>query len=81
MTIWQLLKAPGVAVVIYIYGHVMVQALAYTAGKFALTILELVLDANHVPHSQPGLLLHSSEARRLRLQPTVHLYLHYYCWR
>lgn len=33
MTTWELLKAPGVAMVIYIYSHVILQALAYTAGK------------------------------------------------
>lgn len=34
MTTWELLKAPGVAIVIYVYSHVMLQALAYTAGMF-----------------------------------------------
>lgn len=38
MTVWELLKAPGVAVVIYLYGHTMAQALAYTAGKSQLCI-------------------------------------------
>ncbi|KAM0718081.1 hypothetical protein Q7P37_006413 [Cladosporium fusiforme] len=33
MTTRQLLKAPGVVIVIYIYSHVILQALAYTAGK------------------------------------------------
>ncbi|KAJ5736013.1 uncharacterized protein N7483_001138 [Penicillium malachiteum] len=31
MTTWELLKAPGVATVIYVYGHLMVLAFAYTA--------------------------------------------------
>jgi hypothetical protein len=43
MSIWDLLKVPGVARVIYLYGHVMVLAFGYTAGMFLpplnLTIL------------------------------------------
>ncbi|KAJ5648002.1 hypothetical protein N7490_004374 [Penicillium lividum] len=31
LTTWELLKAPGVGMVIYIYGHIMVLAYAYTA--------------------------------------------------
>jgi hypothetical protein len=34
MTTWQLIRYPGVAVVINIYGHVMLLALAYTAGEY-----------------------------------------------
>ncbi|KAK9426693.1 putative Major facilitator superfamily domain-containing protein [Seiridium unicorne] len=30
-SIWELMKSPGVAIVLYIYGHVMVLAFAYTA--------------------------------------------------
>ncbi|CAI7663827.1 unnamed protein product [Penicillium manginii] len=31
MTTWQLVKSPGVGMVLYVYGHVMVLAFAYTA--------------------------------------------------
>lgn len=31
MTLWQLVKAPGVAAVLWVYGHVMVLAFAFTA--------------------------------------------------
>lgn len=31
LTTWELLKSPGVAVVLYIYGHIMMLAYAYTA--------------------------------------------------
>jgi hypothetical protein len=33
MTTWELIKFPGVATVIYIYGHTMLLAFCYTAGK------------------------------------------------
>ncbi|KAG0645988.1 GTP-mannose-1-phosphate guanylyltransferase [Hyphodiscus hymeniophilus] len=33
MSTWELLRYPGVAKVVYIYGHVMLLAFAYTAGK------------------------------------------------
>ena len=33
MSTWEILKSPGVAPVLYIYGHVMLLAFAYTAGK------------------------------------------------
>jgi hypothetical protein len=36
MSTWELLKAPGVAIVIYIYSHIMLQALAFTASMLAL---------------------------------------------
>ena len=40
MSTWELMKAPGVAIVVFIYSHVVLQALCYTAGmlhSFALT--------------------------------------------
>jgi len=33
MTTWELMKAPGVAIVVFIYSHMIGQALAYTASK------------------------------------------------
>jgi hypothetical protein len=36
MTTWEVLKAPGVGVVLYIYAHVSLLGLAYTAGGFRL---------------------------------------------
>jgi hypothetical protein len=36
MTTWELLKAPGTGIVLYIYSHVMLQAFAYTAGTYRL---------------------------------------------
>jgi hypothetical protein len=33
MSTWELFTFPGVAPVIYIYGHTMLLAFAYTAGK------------------------------------------------
>lgn len=34
MSVWELLRHPGVAKVIYLYGHIMVLAFSYTAGMF-----------------------------------------------
>jgi hypothetical protein len=34
MTTWEVLKSPGVGVVLYLYAHVMLLGLAYTAGRF-----------------------------------------------
>ena len=31
MTTWEVLRAPGVGMVLYIFGHIMLLALAYTA--------------------------------------------------
>jgi hypothetical protein len=33
MTMWELMKSPGVAIVIYIYSHIILQALAFTSSK------------------------------------------------
>jgi hypothetical protein len=33
MTMWELMKAPGVAIVICIYSHIILQALAFTSSK------------------------------------------------
>jgi len=32
MSTWELMKAPGVAIVVFIYSHVIFQALCFTAG-------------------------------------------------
>jgi hypothetical protein len=32
MSTWELIKSPGVAMVVYLYGHIMLLAFAYTAG-------------------------------------------------
>ena len=34
MTMWEILKAPGVAMVLWIYTHVMLVSLSYTAGEY-----------------------------------------------
>ena len=34
MTTWELIKFPGVATVVYLYGHIMLLAFAFTAGEF-----------------------------------------------
>ena len=33
MSTWEIIKAPGVPSVLYLYGHIMLLALAYTAGE------------------------------------------------
>jgi hypothetical protein len=33
MNTWDLIKAPGVGIVLFLYGHVMLLGLAYTAGS------------------------------------------------
>ena len=33
MTLWELVNYPGVAMVLYLYGHVMLLAFAFTAGE------------------------------------------------
>jgi hypothetical protein len=55
MTTWELLKSPGVAAVLYLYGHIMLLAFAYTAvlpiflfteprlGGFGFTPLQISL--------------------------------------
>ncbi|KAJ5907721.1 hypothetical protein N7495_000403 [Penicillium taxi] len=55
LTTWQLLKSPGVTIVIYVYGHIMTLAFAYTAiipvfwftrvdlGGFSFTPLQISL--------------------------------------
>jgi hypothetical protein len=47
MTTWELLKAPGVAIVIFVYSHVMLQALAYTAGAFHPSSPQFVVVNSH----------------------------------
>jgi hypothetical protein len=47
MTTWELMKAPGVAIVIYVYSHVMLQALAYTAGSFRISKHPYINDHVH----------------------------------
>jgi hypothetical protein len=47
MTTWELLKAPGTGIVLYIYAHVMLQALAYTAGTYRLPNTELTHTNHH----------------------------------
>ena len=39
MTTWEVLKSPGVGVVLYLYAHVMLLGLAYTAGGFRLDFI------------------------------------------
>ena len=38
MTMWQLLKSPGVPVVLLTYGYVMWLAITYTAGTYMLCL-------------------------------------------
>jgi hypothetical protein len=33
MSTWEVIKSPGVAIVVYLYGHMALNALAYTAGS------------------------------------------------
>lgn len=60
MSIWDLLKFPGVAKVIYLYGHVMVLAFGYTAGKnsplsdLALLTWNIVIPVFWFTHVQLG---------------------------
>ena len=36
MSTWEIIKSPGVPNVLYLYGHIMLLALAYTAGKLVI---------------------------------------------
>ena len=36
MSMWEIIKSPGVTIVLYLYGHIMLLALAYTAGCFPI---------------------------------------------
>lgn len=39
MTTWEVIKAPGVPIVLFVYGHVMLLGLAYTAGTHLSPLL------------------------------------------
>jgi hypothetical protein len=43
MSTWEIVKSPGVPVVLSLYGHVMLLGLAYTASKLPLH-LRLLMD-------------------------------------
>jgi hypothetical protein len=64
MSVWELLKAPGVAKVIYIYGHVMFLAFGYTASTYIALSNQATLTKMT---SHAGLLVHQSKTRRVWL--------------
>jgi hypothetical protein len=44
MSTWEVLKSPGVAVVLYISGHIGFLALSYTAGESNLGFPKFIAD-------------------------------------
>ena len=66
MSTWELFTFPGVAPVIYIYGHTMLLAFAYTAGTSALPPIPSVHISNK-NNSRARLLVHVRRKRRIRL--------------
>jgi hypothetical protein len=69
MTTWELLKQPSVGIVLYIYSHVMLQALAYTAGAFRLikNLPSLTLTLTSYKNSPASRPIHFHPPRRLQL--------------
>jgi hypothetical protein len=47
----ELIKAPGVAMVLFLYAHVMLLGLAYTAGQFSL--MNSFITPNNQTDSKP----------------------------
>lgn len=80
MSTWELMKAPGVAIVVFIYSHVIFQALCFTAGMlhhYNLSAGLLLTTCSHThrtmdpsPSGRMGILFpmdfHHSSSRRLQ---------------
>lgn len=65
MSVWELLKAPGVAKVVYIYSHVMTLAFGYTASTYIHTIIPAGRTNKRCSHA--SLLVYRNRARRVRV--------------
>lgn len=55
MSTWELMKAPGVAIVVFIYSHVILQALCYTASMLDSFTLTNCVITKHELQSHPSL--------------------------
>lgn len=75
MSVWEVVKSPGVPMVLYIFGHVMLMGLAYTAGKSRHGSLMLVLTLS----SKPGIPLHQSRQRRTGFPAVADNSIHGHC--
>jgi hypothetical protein len=65
MSTWQIVTSPGVPVVLFLYGHVMLLGLAYTAGTSPYPIP--IYPSPNSSHSIPTMVVHQHPERRLRL--------------
>ncbi len=74
MTILELVKAPGVAYVIYLYGHVMLLGLAYTAGMYSSPSPSQ--ETKSISTSEPSILVYKSRTWRLRVHSLPNLHVH-----
>lgn len=73
MTTWELMKAPGVAIVICIYSHIILQALAFTASMFQFSTPKKFAITKFCLNSQPCHPIQPCPSRRIRLLSQIHL--------
>lgn len=79
--IMEILKSPGVAIVLYIYSHTMLIALGYTAGRFTCRSLLSLSYADRILNSSPaGILLYEPGPRRFWFYSLHDLGLHRSRW-
>ncbi len=75
MSTWDLIKAPGVDIVLFLYGHVMVLGLAYTASPSPLSFTLQKSTDPILSFSLPRILVYLPLLGRLRLHPSPNLLL------
>ena len=54
MSTWELMKSPGVAIVVFIYSHVIFQALCFTAGMLQTYTSTNLTVSKHYLKSHPS---------------------------
>jgi hypothetical protein len=77
MSTWELLKYPGVGMVIYLYGHVMILAFSHTIG---LQNLLLLLENTNLIISFTVILVYNARTWGLRFLPPADFILSRICW-
>jgi hypothetical protein len=80
MSLLEMVKAPGVAYVLFLYTHVMLLGLAYTAGM-SITLFEstahLRTSLTIISFSNTCFLVHTPRPRWLRLQSHANIPFHW----
>ena len=80
MSTLELIKAPGVAMVLLLYGHVMLLGLAYTAGLLLSSLHPRSRTISTDNRSHASILVHRACLGRLRIDPTADFVLHRRHW-